>query len=482
MKINLKEELEKQLDCEISNDDLIRKFYSVDASFYKIKPQIVIFPKSEKDIIKIIKIAKKYNASVTARGAGTGLVGSALGKHIVLDFKKMNKIKIQKNTVRIEPGVIKGILDERLAKQRKFFAPNPSVGKYCSIGGMIGTNASGSHALKYGSVIDNILEVTVIDGNGKKITLPKNKKTGKQILSIAKKVDQEKFVKISKNSCGYRLNSIKNMQDSHKIIAGSEGTLGIVTSAKFKIRDIPKRKALVIISYKKVHDIHCDVNKITKLNPAAVEYLDSHTIKNIEHNFPKQTIASLFVEFDERLSNNIKKITNMAKGKIEFITYKSNEIQKWWNYRNSALAYSLRTISKKNLTPHIIEDAALPIENLENIFEIIKSINKKYKTKTIVYGHAGNGNLHVRLVMKKHSKTVLKNTAKLFFKEIFNYGGTITAEHGDGIARSEFVKIQYGRKNYQLFKELKKTFDPQNILNPGKIIAQGSKMVQNLEY
>jgi len=478
----LKARLEKLLDCKVDDDPLIRRCYSVDASFYRITPQVVVFPEKEGEVVEIVRFAGENGVSVSPRGAGTGLVGSALGKDIVLDFKKMNKIRVGRDSVTVQPGVIKGVLDEKLSEIGKFFAPDPSVGRYCSIGGMIGTNASGSHALKYGSVIDNILEVAIIDGNGNKIRLPGSKKASGKILSLSRKIDSSKFPKLAKNSCGYRLDSIQKIGDAHKIMAGSEGTLGIITSAKFKIHSIPKKRSLVVISYRNIDDIHYDVNEIVKLGPSALEFLDGHTIGNIRYEFPKDTIASLFVEVDDKTSSKVGRIKNSTRGRFEMSAGKNSEIQKWWNWRNSALAYSLRTIAKNSLTPHIIEDSAIPVTDFKKIFEIIDSINKKFKTKTIVYGHAGSGNLHVRLIVKKRSREVLKDTADMFFEEIIRLGGTITAEHGDGMARSGFVKRQYGKANYGVFKELKGAFDPKGILNPGKIIAAGGKMVQNLEY
>jgi len=482
MKNTLKARLEKLLDCEVDDDPLIRKCYSVDASFYRITPQVVVFPEKEDEVIKIVKFAGENGIGVSPRGAGTGLVGGALGKGIVLDFKRMNKVKIGKDSVTVQPGVAKGMLDEKLSEIRKFCAPNPSVGRYCSIGGMIGTNASGSHALKYGSVIDNILEIAIIDGSGNKIRLPGSKKASREIFSLSKKIDPSRFPKLSKNSCGYRLDSIRKIGDVHKVMAGSEGTLGIVTSARFRIHDIPKKRSLVVMSYKNIDDVHHDVNEIVKLGPSALEFLDSHTIGSIGYKFPKNTVASLFVEVDDNTSFKVGRIKSSARGRFEVSADRDSEIQKWWGYRNSALAYSLRTIAKGRLTPHIIEDSAVPVADLRKIFEIIDSLNRRFKTRAVVYGHAGDGNLHVRLIAKRRSREVLMDAADRFFGEIIKIGGTITAEHGDGMARSEFVKRQYGKANYEVFMELKEAFDPKGILNPGKIIAAGGKMVQNLEY
>ncbi len=143
--------------------------------------------------------------------------------------------------------------------------------------------------------------------------------------------------------------------------------------------------------------------------------------------------------------------------------------------------FSLKSIKKEKRIPHVIEDAAVPLKNLPKLFQILNKINKKYNTKSIVYGHAGNGNVHVRLISKRKKINIIKKIAVEYFDEILKLGGTITAEHGDGLARSEFIKKQYGSKNYQIFKKIKKYFDPDNILNPGKIITTKSTIIENLE-
>ena len=142
---------------------------------------------------------------------------------------------------------------------------------------------------------------------------------------------------------------------------------------------------------------------------------------------------------------------------------------------------SLRSIKKESRIPHVIEDAAIPIEKLPEFFKMLEKINKKFKTKSVIYGHIGNGNLHVRLIGKRKNLTLVKNIANQYFDEIIKMNGTITAEHGDGLARSEFIKKQYGKTNYQTFKEIKKIFDPNSILNPGKIISTKSTVIKNFE-
>jgi len=170
----------------------------------------------------------------------------------------------------------------------------------------------------------------------------------------------------------------------------------------------------------------------------------------------------------------------ITTGKIIKKLKRDPDIFQWWKYRDLSLHYSLKLIKKEKRIPHVIEDSAVPLENLTKLFTVLNKINKKYKTR-FVYGHIGNGNIHVRLVSDRKKISIIKKIAIQYFEEIIKLGGTITAEHGDGLARSEFIKRQYGAKNYKIFKEIKKFFDPKNILNPGKIITKRSTIIENLE-
>lgn len=450
------------------SDNEILNYYSVDSSFYQKKPKLVVIPKNISDVVKCLKFAKRNKLSVTARGGGTGLVGSALNSGIVLDLKNLDKIKIGKNYVVVGPGVRKGRLDQELAKHGKFFGPNPSVGPFCTIGGMIGTNASGTHSLKYGSTIDALVQVTIVTGKGKMLTLPSKTRLGNSILKIAQTA--ETFPNVSKNSCGYRLDKATNQQNIHKIIAGSEGTLGIVVSAKLKIHDVPKKKTLVVVGYDTPRAALHECQKITPLKPSALEFIDNYTMRNFEKKFPKSITCLLFVEFDSDIVKSIKQFRTISGGKILYKIQKNSEISKWWSYRNSALHYSLKNLLVGQTTSHIIEDATIPVEKLEQLIPIILQLQKKFQAKFVMYGHAGNGNLHIRVAVSK-GKNIVDRLAREFFAQIIQLGGTITGEHGDGIARTKFVKLQYGSKTYSAFCKLKQEFDPYFILNPNKIVT-----------
>jgi FAD/FMN-containing dehydrogenase len=475
------ERLARLVDCKVTWDNQILDLYSVDASSYILKPSVVAFPRNENDVIKILRYASKNKIPVTARGGGTGLVGSALGSGIILDMKHLERIKVERDNVEVDSGVYKGKLDKELKKHGRFLGPDPSIGPFCTVGGMIATNASGSHSLKYGSMIDNLLQVKIITSDGKLVTLPSKNSLGKKIIKLIKPQIQTIFPLVSKNSCGYRIDKIKSEKDIQKIIPASEGTLGIIVSAKLKTVPIPKKLVLITISYKTIKQAVLDVPQIVKLKPSALEIIDNNIVQHIKAKIPKDTSCMLFVEFDENTVKNIISVKNLSLGKIIKIITKRQEINQWWNFRNSALSYSLRSISKQETMPSLIEDATVPVEKLPLLLDLVENLASKHDMKMVIYGHVGNGNLHIRPILKKMDKGIIKKIAKEFFSGVILLGGCITGEHGDGLARSEFVKLQYGNDTYSLFKKIKRIFDPANILNPGKIISQGSTVTRNLK-
>lgn len=477
----LGKQISRIVSCKVSSDDNILDLYSVDASSYLLKPSIVVFPRNEQDIMKILKYATRNKISVTARGAGTGLVGGALGRGIILDMRNFDKIKIGSGNVEVGSGTFKGQLDVQLRKHGRFLGPDPSIGPFCTIGGMIATNASGSHSLKYGSVVDSLIQVRIITSNGKIMVFPNKDKTTKRLFKLIKPHFQKRFPHISKNSCGYRIDKINSEKDIQKIISASEGTLGIIVLAKLKTFPIPKKKVLITISYRTLKQAVLDVPKIVKLKPSALEIIDDNIVHYIKTKIPNGTRCMLFVEFDDNIEKNRIIINRLQSGRIIKEITNCDEIDQWWSFRNSALSYSLKSISKHETMPSLIEDATVPVNKLPFLLDLVENLASKYDMKVIIYGHAGNGNLHIRPVLKKKSRNIIKKITREFFLGVVYLGGSITGEHGDGLARSEFVKLQYGDEIYSLFKRIKHIFDPTNTLNPGKIISKGSTVTKNLK-
>ncbi|MEO9309894.1 MAG: FAD-binding oxidoreductase [Nitrososphaera sp.] len=470
------QKLRNSIDGQVFTEEEILNYYSVDSSFYQVRPKVVVVPNNTADIIKTMRFATKNKISVTPRGAGTGLVGSALNDGIIVDMKNFDKIKIGKNFVVVGAGTTKGKLDQELAKHKKFLGPNPSVGPYCTIGGMIATNASGSRSIKYGSMIDNLLEVTIVTGKGKTVKLPSKSHIADSVLRLAKSIDKNRFPQVSKNSCGYRLDAVSNYNDSHKVISASEGTLGIIVSAKLRIFRLPQSRTLLVLGYHSIKEAINDCVNLVKLSPSALEFVDYSIMKNFKTKFPKRINCLLFVEFDSQIHNSIYALKAISAGKILRKLDDSKSIAKWWNFRNSALYFSLKNLLAGQSSPHIIEDAAVPIEKLQELILAAQKLPKMFGTKLVMYGHAGNGNIHIRLAMQKKNRATINKVAKVFFSRVIQLGGTITGEHGDGIARTNYVRLQYGTNNYKTFTKLKKHFDPKLILNPNKIIKIHGKL------
>lgn len=533
--LQLRSKLEASISGLVESSIHYTRYYSVDASSYMIKPDVVVIPKDENDVANVIMIAAEMRSSITPRGGGTGLVGGALNCGIILDMQNFNNTKVNHNSATVGAGVTKGKLDHILNTcknsnahvMENIFAPNPSVGPFCTIGGMIANNAAGSHSLKYGCTIDNVNKITIIDGTGNTIKLPEDIKVGNKILEIVKRIDVSKFPKVSKNSSGYRLDAVKTILDTHKVLVGSEGTLGIITSAELKIVKRPISKQLYILEYVSIQDATADCMQITADTSclAAVEFVDKTILNNMEYEFKNNIMCLLFVEYENwqtnemkykgenkkheinynnsshnkcndkqhatnTINNNDTKISNhsiasIAVNAVNITCITDNaEISKWWRYRDASLHYSLKSIKNdiEERVPHVIEDATVPIKSLPTLFATLQEINQKYDTRTITYGHAGNGNIHVRLVCQKGNvQRILGNVATEYFAKIRALNGSMTGEHGDGLARSEFVAAQYGQKNTRQFALLKYLFDPSNIMNPGKIITNNTNILtQNL--
>jgi len=463
--------LAKITSCSVAWDKNTRDFYSRDASQYTLRPAAITFPKSEKEIIKILRFASRHKIPVTPRGGGTGLVGGALGRGIILDMRNFNKIRIGRNFIEAGAGVFKGEADKELTRHGRFLAPNPSIGPHCTIGGMVGTNASGSRSLKYGSTIDSLISVRIITSSGKAVNLPCNVSVAKKLFRVLDPRVLGKFPKVSKNSCGYRIDRVPTTSQVQKIIAGSEGTLGVVVSAKLKTIPIPRKMALVVASYRTLREALGEVPRILKVGPSALEVIDDNIVAHMGKEWPKGKVL-LYIELDDDISKKRSKVRRITGTRNARFTTNAGKIRQWWSYRNTALSYSLRSISKDEVILPSIEDAAVPVHRLPLLLDLVEHLKSRYRMRVIIYGHAGNGNLHIRPILKKGQSAIMRQIAAEFFHGVISMGGTITGEHGDGLSRTGFVKLQYGGDTYSVFKHVKELFDPAYALNPDKIITR----------
>ncbi len=443
----------------ILDDGHLIEYYSVDASGYSVKPRGVALPRSVGDVADVVRWAAQNRTPVTARGAGTGLVGGALGDGVILDTSRMDRIWYRDGVVSAGPGARLGAVARLLSRYGRILGPNPSVGPYCSVGGMVATNASGSLSLGYGSIIDNLESVTLVDGRGDVVELPSNGYYSDIISGICRRAGP--FPGTAKNSCGYRLDAVLSPDMSHKVVAASEGTLGVVVGARLRTHPAPRRRALAVMRYADARSAAADCPRILECGPASLEVVGPGIMEGYGGS------CVLFAEFHDsvperggpdhadRVCGEVRRAAGISPVMVR------EGIDRWLAGRNAALSRSLGMTGDR--APSIIEDATVPLERLPDLFDVIYELGERTGSTPVYYGHAGSGNIHVRTPADSR-------VTEWYLCEVMALGGTITGEHGDGMGRTGFVRRQYGEQNHMLFGLLKDAFDPHHILNPGKIL------------
>ncbi len=425
--------------------------YSFDAMRKKYLPEIIVFPETTEDIIKIVKISSKYKIPITSRGAGTGQTGGALPIRggILLSLTKMDKI-LEINTTSgiaiVQPGVITYELQKEVEKKGLFYPPDPASLKTSTIGGNVAENAGGPRCFKYGVTKNYVLGLESVLMSGEIIN------TGGKTI---------------KNVVGY---------DITDLIVGSEGTLAIISKIILKLIPKPESKAVARIGFKNLQDAVKGVTKIitNSLFPAALEFMDKSSIEEVNNvfpfDYPKNTKAFLILEFDgteKEVLSQLSKLKNLFS--FEEITElvfsdKKDEMENIWEIRRNISG----AISKSNLIK-VNEDIVVPRDKLVQTVDFIYSLGEKYNIKTILFGHIADGNIHTNFMIKDNQQHLVNHLLKELFEFIIKSGGVLSGEHGIGIAKKPYISMQFSEKEIKLQKQIKNIFDPDNLLNPDKI-------------
>ena len=519
-------DLKKRVSGDVRFDNVSRILFSTAACMYEIKPLGVVSPKDKNDVIEVVKYAHDHNIPVTPRGAGSSLAGQAVGAGIILDFAKyMNRIlniNIEERTVRVQPGAIFGRLLEALKPYQMFFPPDPSSGKFCTLGGMVANNSGGAHSVKYGTTKDYIESLEVVLSNGELIqtgNVPVNKGNAEPLYpqnSFADDVFQKVFTlvrqnkkqierhtpHVSKNASGYNLKETFDGKNYNlgKLFVGSEGTLGVVTEMTLKIVPLPKERAALLAYFDSLDKAGEALVQILKHKPSALEIMDRYFFDFVRENDPKfdeilprNLEAALLIEFeDDDLARVREQIETQEKellqgSKLAFGAEKAfdpAEQARLWAVRSSAWSL-INKVKGRRRPQNFIDDVAVDPAKIPEYLRGLYKIFDKYGVVAINYGHAGNGNIHVNPLLDlkdpedlKRLRGLAEDVAQLGI----SLGGTISGEHGDGLVRSPFLKDLWGPV-YDLFEEVKAICDPQNILNPGKIAGPLKfQMDENLRY
>ena len=506
----LEKDLKKIIKGDLLFDEITRQIYSFGASIYKIKPKGVVIPKDKEDVAALVKYAAENNIPLTPRGACTSLAGQAVGSGIIVDFTKyMNRVIDYDGGghVKVGPGLVYGELNRFLSKFGKFFPPDPSSGDYCTIGGMIAGNSGGPHSVKYGNTANWCEELEVVLSTGELVRLKPGsilKSISEPLLRLFKenKENIEKHApKVRRNASGYNIyDAMKDDSlDLVKLIVGSEGTLAIVTEAKLKLADLPKSRAVLLLFLNDINTLTDVISELQKFKPAAVEFMDETFIKlardaepKLKNILPAGSKGAFLVEFEEEdRASSDEKIASLKQRFMEEaslisgldIAQSIEEQERLWDVRRAAVPIMNRIKGKKRPIP-FIEDAIVPPEELDEFLVGTYAIFDKYSVDACVYGHAGDGNMHIRPLIDMRDKADLikmNEMADDFYRMVISLGGSISAEHGDGILRAPYLRKQFGPL-YAMFTRIKDIFDPKGVLNPGKKIGKEESITHDLVY
>ena len=528
-------DLKIKLKGELFTDETHKLIYATDASAYREIPTAVVYPKDETDIKTLIDFANQYKIPLIPRGGGTSLAGQVVGKGIVVDVSRyMNKIleiNEKEKWARVQPGVVLWNLNEKLKKYGLQFGPETSSASRCTIGGMVGNNATGLHSLWYGSTREHILEITAFLSDGSKVIfndLSKDEFYEKcklenlegeiyrninLILSnpINQNLIKENYPdpKLTRRNTGYALDLLLDTSpfsdnakpfNFSKLLAGSEGTLAFITEIKLNLVPLPpKHKALLCVHFQELKEAFYGNLVALKYNPSAVELMDKTILDLTKENIEQQKNrffvkgepgAILIIELnaDEKteIEQKAKAIEeDMRKQKLGyyFPLIWGDDTKKVWELRRSGLGV-LSNMKGDAKPVSVIEDTAVLPEKLPAYLEEFAQILKKYGLSAVYHAHIGSGELHLRPILnlknekdRKLFRTIATEIAYLVKK----YKGSLSGEHGDGRLRGEFIPIVLGNEVYKLLKQVKYTWDKNNIFNPGKIVDT-PPMDENLRY
>lgn len=463
---------------EVLSDEWSRQVYSVDASHYEVAPDAVVCPRDAGDVQAVCRHTSLQKVPVTGRGAGTGLLGQSLSKGIVLDFAKhMDRVlEVGDDYVVVEPGIVKAVLDKELKKKNKFLPPDPASSNYCTVGGMISNNSSGVHCLGYGNTIDFLEAVDLVYADGTQGHASREKfdqcmERLKGLLGPHADLIKTSYPKVSKNSCGYRLDAVMDGFAPHKVIAASEGTLALMTSARLRIMDLLMHRFLLVLGFEDLLAAARAVPAILESSPVALEMLDSTVLGKGEKG------CLLYVEYAgdsyAQVEKRMKQCQDRMAGHANVVEYATDEqsLVRVWAARKGALGNIMKMTVGSRKPVGLIEDTVVSPAMLAAHVENLLAAYRDNKLDYVMYGHVGDGNMHTRPLVDTSSRQeseMINALAARVFSQVIKCGGTITGEHGDGLARVGYIQQMYGSKITALFSDVKKLFDPGFLLNPGK--------------
>jgi len=518
-------ELRKHFAGDIRLDLASCILYSTDASIYQIEPLGVAIPKTQEDLKSAVELAAKYKIPILPRGAGTSLAGQAIGNALILDCSRWLDSIIEVNPENhyaiVEPGVVLSNLNKAASKHDLMFGPDPASAERATMGGVIANNATGAHSLLYGMTADHLISADVIMADGSTAVLGERSSLENRLVSSlhasALQIRERYAEEITKhwpvtwrNSAGYRLNYLLPWSSSKPsqwegeypainplhvnlapLLAGSEGTLAVIQRAKVNLVEKPKHTILAVLSYQSNADACDDVPRLLMHHPSAVE-LVPQMILRLARGIPEYArqmgwvigdpAALLVVEFSGDQPSVLKDAAHKI-GEILMSAESKEDQARIWNIRKVGLGL-LDSRPQSARPVAFIEDCALPVQRLGEYVREVERILSAHGTQGGIYAHASAGCLHIRPILDLKTArgvTDLRSMSEAVLALTLRLGGAMSSEHGDGLARSEHLERTYGSELMEAMRSLKHAADPNNLLNPGKII-DAQKMDVNLRY
>jgi FAD/FMN-containing dehydrogenase/Fe-S oxidoreductase len=520
------EQLEQRLtetgDGEVRFDKLSRVLYSTDASMYQIEPIGVFLPKTRSDVIMAVQLAHELNIPVIPRGGGTGLAGQTVGHALIIDFSKylndIIELNVEERWVRVQPGVVLDELNAYLKPHGLHFAPDVATSSRANVGGMISNNSAGAHSVKYGKTIDHVIELEVVlsdgsvcrwgemDADDVRSRVEQKNLEGqifREVIKLARMHRdeiEERYPKILRRVGGYNLDAFVDGKplNMSRMVVGSEGTLVAVTEAKVNLEPLPKAKALGVIQFGDLIESMRAVAPILETTPAAVELIDKmildQTKGSIELSKQRSWVegdphAILVVEYYgeslEEIEPQLDALEKLMEDQSLGYGFRrgitAEDQNNVWNVRKAGLGLLMGIIGDAKPVA-FVEDAAVSPELLPDYIDEFERIVRSHNTVAGYYAHASVGLLHIRPVVNLKSPdgvAKMRSIAEQVRDLVLKYGGSMSGEHGDGLVRSCWNERMFGTQLYNAFRDVKRAFDPDGLLNPGKIV-DAPMMTENL--
>ncbi len=482
--------LRDALAGEVSIDKRRRAEYSTDASNYRVVPEVVAIPRDTDDLIAALTVAREHGASVTMRGGGTSVAGNAIGPGLVIDTSrhlgKVLSIDPEARTARVQPGVILAQLQWDAAPHGLRFGPDPSTSTRCTLGGMIGNNACGPHAVALGKTSDNVVSLDVIDGAGRRYTagpglgdVPGLDTWVRANLELIR----TEFGRFGRQVSGYSLEHLlpENGGNLARFLVGSEGTLATVLEAEVRLTEIPKARLMGVFGYDDMPSAADAVVPMLKHSPQAVEGLDARLVERVRRargdaripQLPKGA-GWLFVEVGAdtpaKARAALERMAKVAGTKAFRAVEDESEAKALWSIRAAGAGLAGRSPAGLEAWPGW-EDAAVPPEHLGAYLREFDTLMEQHGVTGQPFGHFGDGCVHVRLDIPMGTsgeplRAFVTDAAEL----VARHGGSLSGEHGDGRARSALLPAMYSPEAIRAFGEIKHLFDPEGRLNPGVMV------------